>query len=133
MPTTIKKIAETCGVSKATVRRRLEELDLMGNGHVTKQGQKMIVSDHAASLVAASLADREAAPATPQRQETTSAIHERYIALLEADKARLEAQVAEKDREIAELSRQVAEIASKLASQRKPSIWDRLLPRRTKE
>ena len=129
MPTTIKKIAESCGVSKATVRRRLEELGLNNDQHVTVAGQKHIVSDYAASAVAASLANHAKAEDSEPGQNTVEAMYERYITLLEADKARLESQVAEKDREMARLNEAIVDLASKVAeSQKRPSLWERLLP-----
>lgn len=131
MPTTVKEIAEVCGVSKATVRRKLEELGFMDDGNVTKSGQKMTVSDRAASAVAAALSKQVE---SGKGAETIEGMYERYIALLEADKSRLEAQVADRDREItrlleanAELTREMADLAKKVASGRK-SFWQRLLP-----
>lgn len=130
MPTTIKEIAEACGVSKATVRRKLAELGLADCPHVTKEGQRHIVSDRAASAVASALSKQEAPPKAESAPETVEGMFERYIAVLEADKARLAAQVAEKDREIARLNESIVELASKVVEQRRPSLWDRLLPGR---
>ena len=132
MPT-IKQIADACGVSKSTVRRKLEEMGLLEGGHATKVGKTLHVSDYAASAVSAAL-DGSDAVAASEPVATPSDMHERYIASLEADKARLEAQVADKDREIArlletnaELTREMADLAKKVAEQPR-SFWSRLLP-----
>lgn len=135
MPTTVKEIAEACGVSKATVRRKLDEMGFMDDGHVTKEGQRHVVSDHAASAVASALSKTMPSLDAEGSLEKVEGMYERYIALLEADKARLESQLADKDREIsrlleanAELTRELADMAKKVASGRK-SFWQRLLPR----
>ena len=134
MPTTVKEIAEACKVSKATVRRKLDEMGFLADGHVTKEGQRHVVSDYAASAVASALSK-----STPQIDpegslEKVEGMYERYIALLEADKTRLETQLADKDREIsrlleanAELTHELAEMAKKVAAGKK-SFWQRLLP-----
>lgn len=139
MPTTVKKIAEACGVSKATVRRRLEELGLNDDQHITVVGQKHLVSDYAASAVAASLSNHGKEEDGEPEQSTVEGMYERYIAVLEADKASLTAQIAEKDRllaerdaRIAELTDSIIEMNAKLADaqiQQKRSWWNRLLGR----
>ena len=52
MPT-IKELADACGASKPTVKRRLQELGLW-DGHVNKQGATFVVDDYAASALSAS-------------------------------------------------------------------------------
>lgn len=123
MPT-IKQIAQGCGVSKSTARRKLEELGLLDDGHTTKVGKTLYVSDYAASVVASALTESETETHTIS---TPTEIHNRYIAVLEEDKARLIAQVEEKDKEIARLNEALINLSHKLADQ-KLTFWQRLLP-----
>ena len=130
MTATIKQLADTCGVSKATVRRKLDELGYTGTSHIVKSGKTFRLSDQAASAVAAALSRQETPSKAESAPETVDSMYERYIASLEADKARLEAMVAEKDMEIAKLNAAILDLANKLAEKKKPSIWSRLLPSR---
>ena len=86
MPT-IKELADACGASKPTVKRRLQELGLW-DGHVNKQGAAFVVDDYAASA------------------SVTDALN-RYIASLES-------QIEAKDAQISALIDQNAAMSAKL-------------------
>lgn len=108
MPT-IKELADACGASKPTVKRRLQELGLW-DGHVNKQGATFVVDDYAASALSASLGaggDTTGADAAQDAPASVADALNRYIASLEA-------QIEAKDAQISALIDQNAAMSAKL-------------------
>lgn len=108
MPT-IKELADACGASKPTVKRRLQELGLW-DGHVNKQGATFVVDDYAASALSASLGATGDATGSDAGQDAPASVTDalnRYIASLEA-------QIEAKDGQISALIEQNAAMSAKL-------------------
>lgn len=108
MPT-IKELADACGASKPTVKRRLQELGLW-DGHVNKQGAAFVVDDYAASALSASLAAGGDATGADAAQDAPASVTDalnRYIASLES-------QIEAKDAQISALIDQNAAMSAKL-------------------
>lgn len=108
MPT-IKELADACGASKPTVKRRLQELGLW-DGHVNKQGATFVVDDYAASALSASLGATGDATGGDAGQDAPASVTDalnRYIASLEA-------QIEAKDGQISALIEQNAAMSAKL-------------------
>lgn len=108
MPT-IKELADACGASKPTVKRRLQELGLW-DGHVNKQGATFVVDDYAASALSASLGaggDSTGADAAQDAPASVTDALNRYIASLES-------QIEAKDAQISALIDQNAAMSAKL-------------------
>lgn len=108
MPT-IKELADACGASKPTVKRRLQELGLW-EGHVNKQGATFVVDDYAASALSASLGaggDGTGADAAQDAPASVTDALNRYIASLES-------QIEAKDAQISALIDQNAAMSAKL-------------------
>lgn len=106
MPT-IKELADACGASKPTVKRRLQELGLW-DGHVNKQGATFVVDDYAASALSASLgAGGDGADAAQDAPASVTDALNRYIASLES-------QIEAKDAQISALIDQNAAMSAKL-------------------
>lgn len=122
MPT-IKEIADTCGVSKPTVTKKLKELG-MWETHVNKVGMSFEVDAEATSAVAAILAPsvRESEPEPPAPEKSVLDVYAEYIEELKDMNGKLWERLKEKDEQIADLQRQLCERGER------PSIWDRLLP-----
>lgn len=108
MPT-IKELADACGASKPTVKRRLQELGLW-DGHVNKQGATFVVDDYAASALSASLGAGGDATGDGAAQDAPASVTDalnRYIASLES-------QIEAKDAQISALIDQNAAMSAKL-------------------
>lgn len=108
MPT-IKELADACGASKPTVKRRLQELGLW-DGHVNKQGATFVVDDYAASALSASLGAGGDATGADAAQDAPASVTDalnRYIASLES-------QIEAKDGQISALIEQNAAMSAKL-------------------
>lgn len=108
MPT-IKELADACGASKPTVKRRLQELGLW-DGHVNKQGATFVVDDYAASALSASLGASGDATGAGAAQDAPASVTDalnRYIASLES-------QIEAKDAQISALIDQNAAMSAKL-------------------
>lgn len=108
MPT-IKELADACGASKPTVKRRLQELGLW-DGHVNKQGATFVVDDYAASALSASIGasgDSTGADAAQDAPASVTDALNRYIASLES-------QIEAKDAQISALIDQNAAMSAKL-------------------
>lgn len=108
MPT-IKELADACGASKPTVKRRLQELGLW-DGHVNKQGATFVVDDYAASALSSSLGAGGDGTGTDAAQDAPASVTDalnRYIASLES-------QIEAKDAQISALIDQNAAMSAKL-------------------
>lgn len=140
MPT-IKELADACGASKPTVKRRLQELGLW-DGHVNKEGSAFVVDDFAASALASSFDVQRVDDDSPRPVESGSSVIaslERYISSLEKQLEAKDSQIAalvDQSRDlssrldsmssrISELSEQVGRAAA--AADRPRGFWDRLL------
>lgn len=108
MPT-IRELAETCGASKPTVKRRLQDLGLW-EGHVNKSGSVFIVDDFAASAVASSFAQDGKDVEPPVPSDSLSPV----VASLERHISSLERQLDAKDAQISALVNQNSELSARL-------------------
>lgn len=142
MPSTFKQIAESCGVTKPTVRRRIDELELWQ--HVNQDATPFLVDDYACSALAASFGevqDKRRTGTTPESPEDAAAdVVNRYIASLEsrsdADSETIAALIAANSAlservsaltdSVERLSEQVAALSVKVAERPVP-FWSRLL------
>lgn len=123
--TTVKQLAEACGVSKSTVVRYIDDLDLR-EGHTAQEGKRrtLVIDGYAASLIADKLMkDKGKVPSKEDLGDDTDgavafgAVVEAYKDQVETLRAELrdakqretdtrnkmDAQLAAKDRQIEEL------------------------------
>ena len=147
MTSTFKQIADACGVTKPTVRRRIDELDLWA--HVNQDATPFLVDDYACSVLAASFGEaqdrRRVATVDEDRDEVAGAdaatdVMNRYIASLEArieaDRRTMDALIAsnnalaERMNALTESSERIAEQVAALSvkvAERPAPFWSRLL------
>lgn len=139
MPT-IKELADVLGMSKPTVKRKLQDLGLW-DGHVNKTGATFTVDDYAASVLS-----READGSVPVEHHGEDETREVVTDSLNRYIASLERQLEAKDGQIAALIEQNGELSEKLdtmgdrltdlaeqvaranaLAERPHGLWDRLL------
>ena len=139
MPT-IKELSDVLGMSKPTVKRKLQDLGLW-DGHVNKTGTTFSVDDYAASVLS-----REVDGAAQAEDRRDDVAHEGVVDSLNRYIASLERQLEAKDGQIAALIEQNGELSEKLdvmgdrltglaeqvaranaLAERPHGLWDRLL------
>ena len=139
MPT-IKELSDVLGMSKPTVKRKLQDLGLW-DGHVNKTGTTFSVDDYAASVLS-----REVDGAARVEDRRDDVAHEGVVDSLNRYIASLERQLEAKDGQIAALIEQNGELSEKLdvmgdrltglaeqvaranaLAERPHGLWDRLL------
>lgn len=139
MPT-IKELSDVLGMSKPTVKRKLQDLGLW-DGHVNKTGTTFSVDDYAASVLS-----REVDGAAQVEDRRDDVAHEGVVDSLNRYVASLERQLEAKDGQIAALIEQNGELSEKLdvmgdrltglaeqvaranaLAERPHGLWDRLL------
>lgn len=139
----VKEIADKLGVSAATVRRAVAELDLERSGHASRADARGLydIDADGASMVARHISGAATA-ATPARSapaavdDSASVAYQAAIdglrAALESSESTrraLELQLSVKDEQIERLSRQLDQANERAASIATMSWWQRLFGR----
>ena len=116
MAATLKQLAEQCGVTKPTVKRRIDELGLAD--HVNTNVTPFEIDEYAASALAASFKEaqdrRRADPAAQDGDTGADSPHRSADAVLERYIASLEAQLDDKQRTIEALIDQNAALLARM-------------------
>lgn len=118
MGTTVGELAEKIGVSKSSVVRAIDELDLRGTGHVSRIDKRgtLAVDAQGASAIADRLKD-VASPSTPRSEASRGAtpstgeargIYRDYIDALRDRLKKADAQLEAKDEQIERLQSQLS-------------------------
>ena len=140
----VKQLADELGVNKATIFRKLDELDLR-DAHTTNDGPRgaLDVDAYACSAIADALGKASNAIKTADRAEAVTAaqvdavdalktvvevLREQLRAADERDR-RASAEIAEKNRQIEELQAQLKDANDRLDAARGRSWLDRLFGR----
>ena len=140
----VKQLADELGVNKATIFRKLDELDLR-DAHTTNDGPRgaLDVDAYACSAIADALGKASNATKTADRAEAVTAaqadavdalktvvevLREQLRAADERDR-RASAEIAEKKRQIEELQAQLKDANDRLDAARGRSWLDRLFGR----
>lgn len=114
MPSTLKEIADLCGVTKQTVKNNLRSMGLW-DFHVTQGDVRSpaVVDDEATQKVVAVLAARR----RPQTTSPDAPGGDEVTRLLQEQVAQLEAHVADQQRELERLRTQNDQLTGQVVSQ----------------